>query len=62
MSLKKALISVLIIGAIYFFVSFLLSKLFGYNFEWKIRILTAFIFGVIILIINWISLKLRTKK
>lgn len=62
MSLKKALISVLIIGAIYFFVSFLFSKLFGYNFEWKIRILTAFIFGVIILIINWISLKLRTKK
>ncbi len=62
MTLKKGLISVLVIGAIYFLVSFLLSKLFGYTFQWKIRLITGLIFGIIMLLIGWINQRIKASR
>jgi FtsH-binding integral membrane protein len=62
MKAKKYIIAVLIMAAVYFGVSYLFTLIFKQEFNWIQRIISAFVFGVVIVLVQYFLSKKKRKK
>ena len=61
MKAQKFIIAVLITAAVYFGVSYLFSLLFKQEFNWVTRLISALVFGVVIMLVQYYLAKKKRR-
>jgi putative flippase GtrA len=62
MDVKKFVVAVLIMAAVYFGVSYLFSLMFQQEFNWITRLISALVFGVVIMLVQYYLNKKKKRR